>query len=73
MIGSYPRLVPVPSHFFKVIRGVRYVSLHKSTNNPDSSLQQVVIGSFLVPNQNISSKASSSHVLTLLCHNRLII
>lgn len=45
-IGSFPRLIEVPRHFFKVIRGIKYVKV----NNNKDSLQQVILGAFLIPN-----------------------
>lgn len=43
MMGAYPKLVPVPTHFFKVIIGKNMKKIKSESN-------KYVIGAFLVPN-----------------------
>lgn len=50
-IGEYPKLISIPSHFFKIIKFTRNISINKQT-----SLQQIVIGCFLIPNESIDDK-----------------
>lgn len=64
MIGAYPKLIPVPTHFFKVVRGVRYVPL-KGSKQIESSLEQVVLGCFLIPNENIDPTVSLLSILAV--------
>lgn len=46
-IGSFPKLVSVPTHFFKVIKATR-------RNKPHSDNQeQTFLGAFLIPNNEI--------------------
>ncbi len=94
-VGTFPKLISVPTHFFKVIKGKRYVrpnhdlnsannknnSNNKSSINPiDSSLnpehsvelEQVCIGAFLLPNQDISLEVIPFILILYLYTNTLL-
>jgi endonuclease G len=51
-IGTYPRLITVPTHFFKVFIGKRHVKTSKS----GTEIEQYVAGAFMVPNGPIEGK-----------------
>lgn len=58
-VGSFPKLIPIPSHFYKVIIGRR-----KNTNNQ-------VVGAFLVPNMDTVSKTVSGFLTQTLLTSKM--
>ena len=51
-IGNFPKLITIPTHFFKIIKGKRYISVPKGSSG---ELEQVILGCFLIPNETIDS------------------
>ena len=47
-IGAFPKLITVPTHFYKIILAKRYLP----TVNKSLEYQQVVVAAFLIPNDN---------------------
>lgn len=50
-IGTFPKLITVPTHFFKIVLAKRYLPI-KSSSSSLSPLEyeQVVVAAFLIPN-----------------------
>ena len=64
-IGVFPKLITVPSHFFKVILCKRFVPLE---HNPDIEIMSKAVAAFLVPNADTKmkdGKSLSSYVIRL--------
>jgi DNA/RNA endonuclease G (NUC1) len=61
-IGAFPRLISVPTHFFKVILATKYTP----NQGTDLQLKQEVVAAFLVPNSEIDSKVCMFALLSIL-------
>ena len=49
-VGSFPKLVHVPTHFFKVIVARRATNANSATSSSAAGQQHVFVGAFMVPN-----------------------
>ena len=49
-VGTFPKLISVPSHFFKVVIGKKYSPAKDTTAAP--VIQYQAVGAYLVPNVN---------------------
>jgi len=53
--GEFPKIIPVPSHFFKVILAVR-----SKREDTDIHPVKLSIGCFLVPNEAVDDRVGES-------------
>jgi hypothetical protein len=54
-IGTFPNLIIVPTHFFKVLIGKRKIKGNQKGNNNNNNnkmkmVDEIVLGAFLIPN-----------------------
>lgn len=74
-IGAFPRLISVPTHYFKVVKGCRYIQMtnqDKSDESPMYELEQVVIGAFLLPNEDVPVEVHQKSLITAYLIRQLL-
>ena len=65
-VGNFPRLIPVPTHFFKVVLAYHRKDNATSNNNMFGRItdkEMIAVGSFLIPNQKVDGKDKVSVAL----------
>lgn len=54
-IGTYPKLITIPTHFFKVVLAKKYVEVHKNIHQ-----ECLYLAAFLIPNAKIETRNDAS-------------